>query len=292
MALALVLGAHEERRRAAGIEADLGIFRLRRAGRLLDGIDDAEPAQLAALLRLLGPRLIARHVGELDGHVHVLLELAAVIERPNRALVRQCGFREHVLAPQLDTIDAQLARRLVDQPLDQVDRLGPAGTSIGRRRVGVGEHAHHVDVGLGDQVDAKHRADHAEWRQQIAIGADIGADVGDHVEAQRHELVVLVERQLDLADIVATVLVGHHRLAALAGPLDRAQQLARRPQRQPMLDILPALGAEATADVARDHPHLALGHLEDVLRQHVAHAMGILHVGVERHAVLAGIVDA
>ena len=59
-----------------------------------------------------------------------------------------------------------------------------------------------------------------------------------------------------------------------------------------MLDILPALGAEAAADVARDHPHLALGHLEDVLRQHVAHAMGILHVGIEGHAILARIVGA
>ena len=59
-----------------------------------------------------------------------------------------------------------------------------------------------------------------------------------------------------------------------------------------MLDILPALGAEAAADVARDHPHLALGHLEDVLRQHVAHAVGILHVGIEGHAILARIVGA
>ena len=59
-----------------------------------------------------------------------------------------------------------------------------------------------------------------------------------------------------------------------------------------MLDILPALGPEAAADVTCDHPHLALGYLEDVLRQHVAHAMGILHVGVERHAVLALVIDA
>ncbi len=59
-----------------------------------------------------------------------------------------------------------------------------------------------------------------------------------------------------------------------------------------MFDILPALGAEAAADILGDHPHLALGDLEDVLRQHVAHAMGILHVGIKRDAILALVVDA
>ena len=59
-----------------------------------------------------------------------------------------------------------------------------------------------------------------------------------------------------------------------------------------MLDILPALGAEAAAHILGDHAHLALGHFEHVLRQHVAHAVGVLYVGVERHAVLARIVGA
>ena len=225
-------------------------------------------------------------------HVQVLLELAAVVERPDRALIGQRRFRQHVLAPQLDAIDAELARRIVDQPLDEIDRLRPSRAAIRRRRVGVGEHAHDVDVGLGNQIDAQHGADHAERREQVAVGADIGADVGQHVEPQRHELVVLVERQLDLADIVAAVLVGHHRFAALARPFHRPQELARRPQGQAVLDILPALGAEAAADVLGDHPHLALGHLEDVLRQHVAHAMGILDVGIEGQAILALVVDA
>ena len=88
------------------------------------------------------------------------------------------------------------------------------------------------------------------------------------------------------------MLVGHHRFTAFTGPLHRPQKLAGRPQRQAVLDVLPALGPEAAANVARDHPHLALGHLEDVLRQHVAHPVGVLNVGIERHAVLAGIVDA
>ena len=62
MTLPLVLGAHEQRGRAARVEADLGIFRLRRAGRLFDGIDDAEAPELAALPRLVRTRRVTRHV--------------------------------------------------------------------------------------------------------------------------------------------------------------------------------------------------------------------------------------
>jgi hypothetical protein len=46
-------------------------------------------------------------------------------------------------------------------------------------------------------------------------------------------------------------------LAALAGPFDRAAQFLRREQHQPMLGILPALGAEAAADIAGNDPYLA-----------------------------------
>src|SRR5215475_4067079 len=48
----------------------------------------------------------------------------------------------------------------------------------------------------------------------------------------------------------------------------------------------------AATMLERSNSHLALGDLEHVLRQHVAHAMGILHVGIEGHAILARIVGA
>ena len=57
-----------------------------------------------------------------------------------------------------------------------------------------------------------------------------------------------------------------------------------------MLGVLPALGAEGAADVARDHADLVLGDLEDVGGERVAHAVRVLHVGVERVAVLARVV--
>src|SRR5205809_1067449 len=71
-------------------------------------------------------------------------------------------------------------------------------------------------------------------------------------------------------------------LVTLAGPLHGAPELARGPRDGPVLGILPALGPEPAPDVARDDADLVLGDLEDHARQGVAHAMGILHVGVER----------
>src|SRR5215831_4019595 len=57
-----------------------------------------------------------------------------------------------------------------------------------------------------------------------------------------------------------------------------------------MLDVLPPLGAETAADIIGDHAHAALRNLEHVLGQHIAYAMGILAVGVERVALLAWVV--
>ena len=149
-------------------------------------------------------------------------------------------------------------RRVLDQPLDDVDRLGPAGAAIGRGRGRVRERDRQMRVSRRDVVDADERAETAEGREQVAIGREIGADIADQAHADGEELVVLVERQLGIGEHVARVLVGEQRFAALAAPFDRAAELARREQGQAMLDILPALGAEAAADIAGDDADLGL----------------------------------
>ena len=70
------------------------------------------------------------------------------------------------------------------------------------------------------------------------------------LQPEADELAVPVERQLGIGDAVAAMLVGEEHLAALAAPFHRAAELARGPERQAMLGILPALDAEAAADVA------------------------------------------
>ena len=84
---------------------------------------------------------------------------------------------------------------------------------------------------------------------------------------------------LDL-DIVAGVLVGLDRLAALAGPFDWAAQFLRREEHQPMLGILPALGAEPAADIAGDDPDPAFRNLENSSGERLAHPMRVLHIGI------------
>src|SRR5262249_38494240 len=92
--------------------------------------------------------------------------------------------------------------------------------------------------------------------------------------------------------VVSRVLVGGDGLAPLARPLDRPPDFSRGPEYQAVLGILPTLGAEAAADVAGDDAHLMLGDLEDVAGERRPDAVWVLHVRVERVAILAGIVDA
>ena len=85
VALALAVRAGEQGRGAAAVEAHFGAFGAGGGG-ALDGVGDAEAAQLAALARLLAPLLEAFDVGELQRQIHVLFEFAAVVgERQRRS---------------------------------------------------------------------------------------------------------------------------------------------------------------------------------------------------------------
>ena len=127
------------------VEADFGGLD-GRIGGLLDGVGEADAAQHAALGRLLAPRLEALPVGELHGAVHVLLEAPAVVGEGERRLVGHGLRRDGVAPAQLRRIDLHLVGGDVDQPLDHVGRLGPAGAAIGRGAVRVGQHAGDRDM--------------------------------------------------------------------------------------------------------------------------------------------------
>ena len=149
-----------------------------------------------------------------------------------------------------------------------------------------------MHVGRLELVDADQRDHVAERGQEISVRGDVRADVGEGVDAHAQKPPVGVERELGVGDVVPRVLVGEDRLAPLARPLDGPAKLARRPQHQLVLGILPALGAEGAADVAGDDADPVLGDLEDAAGQGVADAMRVLDVGVEGVAVLDRIVDA
>jgi hypothetical protein len=252
-----------------------------------------EAAQLAALLALGAALLEAGRIAELQGFRHDAGEIAAiVIEIAERRLEGQLRRRNEILLAQRDAIGAELARHVLDQPLDDVDRLGPAGAAIRRGRGLVREGHGQMRIARRNIVDADHRAEAAEGREQIAVGGEIGADIADEPRAQAEEFMILIERQLGLGDDVAAMLVGEQHLAALAAPFDRAAELARRHQGQAMLDILPALGAEAATDIAGDDANLRFRDLEHIAGQHVANAMRVLHIGMQGEALVIRIVSA
>ena len=83
----------------------------------------------------------------------------------------------------------------------------------------------------------------------LAVGRVVGAEVRDAVDADRLELVVGVEGGLGDGDVVAPAVVGQHRLAAAADPVDRAAEGLRREGDEEILRVGEALDAEAAADV-------------------------------------------
>ena len=76
-------------------------------------------------------------------------------------------------------------------------------------------------------------------------------------------MAVTVERQFGRDREIACLIVAEERLAALAGPLDRATDLARRPSHQREFRIERTARSEIAADLVHDDPHLVLRNAED-----------------------------
>ncbi len=124
MALAIVGGADGNRRAAVFGKSNIGEF-LTDAARGLHVVGETEAAQLARFGRSLFAR---RKSGEIDlaqRVVHAFLELPAVIDRTQRRLMRHDGGRDDITPAQLEPVDAGLFGRDVDQPLQDIRRVGP-----------------------------------------------------------------------------------------------------------------------------------------------------------------------
>ena len=215
-----------------------------------DVIGKPEAKELAALLRGAAARGKALPVGDLHRPIHILFVAAGIVEHADGIAVRH-GVRPHqVLAPQLDPIDAELFGGGVDQPLDGIGHFGPAGAAIGVGRHGVGvdgdraQRCRRNSVGAGNQAGAL-----AQRRQRHAARADI-ADIG---RAHGEEAAAGVERQLDLGDEVAALIIAQERFRARGGVFHRTAELLRGPQHQAELDEDAVARAEIAADVVREH---------------------------------------
>ncbi len=110
------------------------------------------------------------------------------------------------------------------------------------------------------------------------------------LDPQPDNLVVLVEGHLRMRDVVAAMRVGEERFRTVASPLHRTADLLRRPQRHHLFRIDVDLGAEAAADIGRDHAQLVLRRNVVERRQHEAGDVRILRGGVKRVVLFGSVV--
>ena len=209
----------------AGARAELSDQVRRRDPAGLDIAGDPETAQAALRLALLAPRGKAVEIGDLPELVHRGMIIAGVVFHRHRRGVRKFG--DEVLTPPGNRIEPELQRRLVDDALELIGRLGPSRPAIGVDRHGVGEHRPDVHVDQRRAVISGHQRAVQPGRDRRREGAEICAHIGMRVGADRGEIVVGIERQFDPGDMVAPVRVRHERLRARRGPLDRPVERAR-----------------------------------------------------------------
>ena len=103
---------------------------------------------------------------------------------------------------------------------------------------------------------------HGIERQAIALGG-IGAHIRKEARVDAGDDAVLAEADLHLVALLAVVAARLEILAPALDPLHRASQAKRREGDQRLFRVRRALGAEAAADVGREHADLLGGHADD-----------------------------
>ena len=233
VALAVRLGADEDGRRTVLLDAHHGVLG-RAEGADLDVARKPDAADHAALPRRAQPLLEARPAGDLHGAIEMALELARIVDAPHRRLVGHLLRLDEVAGPDLIGRDAHLARREIDEALDEVGGLRPPGAAIGIHGKRVRIEAAEAEVGARDVVEAG-RHQPRERGNERREGRQIGAHVGEDVDLEAEDAAFRVERELGLGDVVAPLRIAEEMLAAVADPGDRTAELASRPR--PRADI-------------------------------------------------------
>ncbi len=186
------------------------------------------------------------------------LIVAAVVGEAARGRERELRRLRKVLQPDLEAIDAELVRDDVHQPLDQVRRLGAprAAVRVGRHLVRVDAddlHLHRGNPVAPREHEARERGNGR--RQQLQVRSEIG----DRARADAEDRAVVADRELVLADLIASVDRRGRVVAARLDPLHRTPQPHRQVRDERFLGVHVQLRAEAAAHLGRDDPQFVLG---------------------------------
>ena len=211
-----------------------------------DVVGKTPAQQFAAAGRFLGAHLEAVPVGELERAVHVLFVFAAVIDRADGVGVRHHVRRNEVLAAQLELVETEFARGLLDKTLDRVGYFWPAGTAVGlcAHRIGKdgagAQRRHRNVIGAGDETGSL-----AKRRERHAAATDIAQIVRPH----RQERAFAIKRQFNLGDEVSALIVRKKCLGTCCRVFDRPPDLLRCPKHQTEFHIDAIARAEISADI-------------------------------------------
>ena len=176
-------------------------------------------------------------------------------------MVRELVGLDEVAPPELGRVDVELVGRVLDEPLDEVRRLGhperaPVGDPAGRL-VGVGAVGDDVGgrevVGPGDDVEQP-----GPELARLGVGVE-RAVVREHVDPQPEHLALVAQGQLAGHVVVAGEPGRDEVLGSRLDPLDRPADEQRRRRGHDVPGVDRHLVAEAAPDVGRDDADVLLG---------------------------------
>ena len=213
---------------------------------------------------------------------HMRGELAGVVDLLGRRRVGHLLRLDEVLLAQRVGTDAEFARRDIDQPLDQIGRLRPAGAAIGIDRQRVGEGRAHPRMSRPENRTrpAASRRRHRECTARRPT--DSRPCRRRCRRAEPRNLLFVVERQFGGRDVVAALRIAEEMLGAVGDPFHRTLEPLRRDSRKRIFAERKQLGAEAAAGIGRDDPHLLRRDVENHLAQNIADAVRPLAAERER----------
>ena len=241
---------------SALVRADTGM--LRRSGRAaLDEACDAEAVASAvgADLPLAGtPALVAdlvEQAAQRGGVIAVGVGGAGVAGDQLADVEGKLVRAEQIAEPHFRGVQPEVGCHQVDHPLAEKISLEAARPAIGAGRRAVGHHDRGLAGEVRDAVGAGQELDRA-YRHDAAIGAGIGAEIGDDLAAQGEDRAVALGRDLQRTHDVARVVGRHQVFLAVLDPFDRAARAAARDRNQVVLGVELAARAEAAADIELD----------------------------------------
>ena len=223
-------------------------------------------------------------------HMETFLEAGLIPHDAGRNFVRKLARADEIAQPDVLGIEAKLCGSHVDQPFHDESRGRAADATVRAGWSFRGRDRAHTPTVMLDTVGPGQEAHHLQRLERRRPWIDrIGADVANHVRAQRHESAVGIEAQFSIDDLIEALAVAGQILHAIAGPPDGACEPARSRADENLLGIKRALASEAAADIRCHHADLVAGQVERS-GQGIAQDAGDLRRRMQSQRIAPGVI--